>query len=133
MGIWGRIAVAFASSLAASGAIQQSIMALRRIPDPLSALPTVAVIVALISITFAISCRRGLRPAAIDRTAASLVCVMIVVGLTALIIGIANLTPGVGGNILYEIALMSNLYFLLPAAVAVPIHWWLLRNAAKSA
>jgi hypothetical protein len=132
MGAWGRIAIAFALSLAAGGAIQQLIMASRHVPDPLSALPQLGVIVALISITFAIACRRSLRLTAINRAAATLLCVMFVLGLSALIVGIANLKPGIAGDIVYALAVVANLYFLLPAAAAVPIHWLLLRAAAKA-
>ncbi len=60
-------------------------------------------------------------------TAAVLLAIIAVVAIGGIVIGLANLSPGVGGDILYGLAQVIDLYFLLPCALAVPIHWLLLR------
>jgi hypothetical protein len=131
MSVATRIAAAFALSLVIGAALQQSIMAARHAVQPLSALPLLAGIVLVISIVFALACRRGASRRAINRVAAALLIAMLAAGLGALLIGIADISPGVGGDILYGLAVIVDLYFLLPAAAAVPIYWSLLRGAAK--
>ena len=66
--------------------------------------------------------------AAAGWTAASMLVAMLVLGVAIYLIGLSSITPGVGGNILYGLAQLVDFYFLLPAALAVPIHWLLLRG-----
>jgi hypothetical protein len=43
-----------------------------------------------------------------------------------------DLRPGIGGNIGYLIAMLVAFDFLLPSALAVPIHWLVLRGARNA-
>jgi hypothetical protein len=126
-----RIADAFALSLLVSGAIQQALMA--ELSDTTSALPPLAIIVALVTIVFGcVQWLRG-RTGAIDWTAASMLAAMLVFGLAIYLFGLSSITPGVGGNILYGLAQLINTYFLFPAAFAELIHWLLLRGETRVA
>ncbi len=124
MGVITRLAAALALSLLAAGALQQALMAEK--VDRLSALPLLAVLVVLVSIVFAIA---AWRKVAAERTAIVLLAVMVVIGFAAVEIGLADRSPGVGGDILYGLAEVLVGYFLLPCAVALPIHWLLLRRS----
>ena len=53
---------------------------------------------------------------------------MLVFGVAVYVLGVNSMSPGIGGNIGYMMAMLVDFYFLLPAALAVPIHWWLLRG-----
>jgi hypothetical protein len=120
-----RFALALALSLVAAGAVQQAIMAGEH--GTLSALPPLAAGVVLISALFALVVwRRGARAA--GRTAVVLLSVMLVFGVTIAILGFSTKSPGIGGNIGYGLALIVDFYFLVPAAVAMPIHWLMLHT-----
>jgi hypothetical protein len=71
--------------------------------------------------------------AAIDWTTASLLATALVLGIAIYLLGLFSLTPGVGGNVLYEIALVTDVYFLFPAAITVPLHWLMLRRQRQQA
>ena len=47
---------------------------------------------------------------------------MLVFGVAVYSFGVNDLRPGIGGNIGYLIAMLVVFDFLLPSAVAVPIH-----------
>jgi hypothetical protein len=126
MPLAARWALAFALSLVAAGALQQAIMAGEH--GPLSALPPLAAGVALISVLFALVVWRRRTARAIGLAAAALAAVMLALGAAIAVLGVLSLSPGFGGNIAYGIALIVDFYFLVPASVAVPIHWFLLRT-----
>lgn len=122
-----RIVGAFALSVVVSGAIQQAILRVQGLVDPSSALSPLAIGLALMSIVFA--CVLWLRCSAtvLRRTAISILAAMLVLGLGFYLLGLSAITPGVGGDILYGLALIIDGYFLFPAAFGVPIHWLMLR------
>ena len=129
MSLPARIALAFALSFAAGGAVQQAIMIADGAKGTASALIPLAVIVLVVTAMFGAVLWR--RPAAIGRTAAVLLILMLVFGVIVYVVGVSNLSPGIGGNIVYLIALLVDFYFLIPAAVAVAMQWLLLRGAGK--
>jgi hypothetical protein len=132
MSITARIAVALALSLAAAGLAQQAIMAIDGAAQTLSALPPLGAGIVLIAAVFSVVAWRSRTASGIGRTAAALLAVMLAVGLAALAFGYLTISPGIAGGLLYGLAIILDLYFLLPAALAVAIHWWLLRGAARS-
>jgi hypothetical protein len=121
-----RLILALVLSLVAAGAVQQAIMAGEH--GPQSALPPLAAGVVLISALFALVAwwRRTAR--AVGWTAIAVLAIMLAFGVVIAILGYISISPGVGGNIGYGVALILDFYFLVPAAVAVPIHWFLLRT-----
>jgi len=131
MNIVMRIASAGVLSLLASGTVQQAVMYGSNAHDAASALIPLAIVVLLITMVFGVVLWRQRAASAVDGTAASLLGAMLVFGMAASVVGVASLSPGVGGNIVYEIALLVIFAFLIPAAVAVPIHWLILRRARK--
>jgi len=126
-----RIALAFALSLAAAGAVQQAIMHAYDSGAAPWALVPLGVCILLVTIVFGVVLWR--RPSAIGWTAAIMLVAMLVFGVVVYSFGVNDLRPGIGGNIGYLIAMLVVFDFLLPSAVAVPIHWLLLRAAVKPA
>ena len=125
-----RIALAFALSLAAGGAVQQAIMHAYDSGAAPWALAPLGVCILLVTIVFGVVLWR--RPAAIGRTAAIMLAAMLVFGVAVYSFGVNDLRPGIGGNIGYLIAMLVVFYFLLPSALAVPIHWLVLRGARNA-
>jgi hypothetical protein len=125
MPLAARLALALALSLVAAGAAQQAIMAGEH--GPQSALPPLAAGVVLISALFAFVAWWRCTARTVGWTAAALLAVMLTFGATIAVLGYISTTPGVGGNIAYGVALILDFYFLAPAAVAVLVHWLLLR------
>jgi hypothetical protein len=123
-----RFALAFASSFAAGGALQQAIMSRYDSGAAAWALAPLGVCILLVTTAFAIVSWRG---AAIGWTAAIMLAVVLAFGFAVYTLGVNDLRPGIGGNIGYLIAMLVVFYVLLPAAIAVPIHWLLLRAARK--
>jgi hypothetical protein len=121
-----RIALAFALSLLASGMAQQAAMINDRANGPLQALKPLAVCILLVTMVF--GAVAWWRPSAISRTAAAVLAVMLIFGAAIYIFGVSTVAPGIGGNIGYMMAMLVDFYFLLPLAVAVAIHWKLLRD-----
>lgn len=126
-----RIGVAFVASLAAAGLVQQASMAAAQVREPLEALPPLALLVILLTAILALVAWR--RPAAIGLAAGLLLTLLAVIGAGGHCLGLATLTPGVGGNILYLIARFVDLYFILPGMIAVGALWPLLRSGRRSA
>jgi hypothetical protein len=126
-----RIALAFALSFAAGGAVQQGIMIADHANEPSGALLPFGVIVLLVTAVFGLVIWRWRTARAVGRAAAVMLACMLVFGLAVYVTGVNSLSPGIGGNIVYQIALLVDFYFLIPAAVAVPIHWLLLRSGVK--
>lgn len=124
---FARIALAFALSLAAAGALQQALMLAFDNGAQPWALPPLGICVVLITIVFGLVL--WLRPAAIGWAAIIMLAVMLVFGGVIYHLGVNDLRPGVGGNIGYLIAMLVVFYVLPPSAFAVPIHWLLLRGA----
>ena len=131
MGVMARLLASFAVSLVAAGGVQQIMMAAAHVVDPLDALPWLAGIVAAVSVVFALTAWRGGR--AVTITAIALLGVMLVVAAGGMAIGLANRSPEVGGDILYGLAQMIDIYFLLPSVIAIPVHWGLLRRERQDA
>ncbi len=131
MGVTARLFAAFAVSLIAAGGVQQIMLAVAGLVDPLDALPWLAGIVAAIAMVFAAAAWRGGR--AVDVTAVAILGVMLIVAVGGIVIGLANRSPEVGGDILYGLAQMIDIYFLLPSVIAVPVHWWLLCRDPRGA
>jgi hypothetical protein len=123
-----RFALPFALSFVAGGAIQQWIMANYDSAPALDALLPLAVCILLITLLFGAVVWR--RPKAVGWIASVILGVMLVFGIAVYILGVNSMSPGIGGNIGYMMAMLIDFYFLLPAALAVPIHWWLLRSAS---
>jgi hypothetical protein len=97
-----RIGAAFVASLAAAGLVQQASMTAAQVREPLEALPPLALLVILLTAILALVAWR--RPAAIGLAAGLLLTLLAVIGAGGHCLGLATLTPGVGGNILYLIA-----------------------------
>ena len=129
MPLYIRFALAFALSFAAGGALQQAIMGAFDSGMAPWALAPLGACILLITIVFGVVLWR--RPSAIGWTAAIMLVAMLVFGVVVYSFGVNDLRPGIGGNIGYLIAMLVVFYFLLPSAVAVPIHWLLLRAAVK--
>jgi hypothetical protein len=123
------IALAFTLSFAGAGAMQQAIMIADGAKGTASALAPLAVVVLVITAVFGAVLWR--RQRALGRAAAALLVVMLVFGVAVFAAGVASHSPGVGGNILYLIALLVDFYFVIPAAAAAAIHWLLLRDAGR--
>jgi hypothetical protein len=122
-----RVALAFALSLAAGGAVQQALMVAYDSGAAPGALAPLGGCILLVTIVFGVVLWR--RPAAIGWTAAIMLAAMLVFGVAVYSFGVNDLRPGIGGNIGYLIAMLVVFDFLLPSALAVPIHWLLLRGA----
>jgi hypothetical protein len=120
-----RVVAAFVLSLLAAGALQQIMMSAAHLADPLDAVPPLAAMIVVVSAVFGIAVWRKWP---VWLTAAMLLAIIAAVAIGGIVIGLANLSPGVGGDILYGLAQVIDLYFLLPCALAVPIHWLLLRG-----
>jgi hypothetical protein len=125
-----RIGAAFVASLAAAGLLQQASMAMAQEGEPIEALPPLGLMVLLLTAILTLVAWR--RPAAIDLAAGVLLTLLAVFGAGAYLLGLAALTPGVGGNILYLIASFVDLNFVLPGMIAVAAFWVVLRNAPRS-
>ena len=95
---------------------------------PMAALPPLAAGLALVTFVFGCVTWLSRSKAAAGWTAAWMLVAMLVLGVAIYLIGLSSITPGVGGNILYGLAQLVDFYFLLPAALGVPIHWLLLRG-----
>jgi glucose-6-phosphate-specific signal transduction histidine kinase len=133
MSIVTRFAVAFALSLAVCGLVQQAIMIGVGETNTSFALVLLAVIVLLIALIFGAVFWRRRSARAIGRTAASVLAFALVFGVAVFVLGVNTLSPGIGGNIGYLIATLVVFYFLVPAAIAVPVHWLMLRGATDPA
>ena len=125
-----RLVLAFILSLVAAGMVQQAAMINDRANGPLSALMPLAVCILLVTLVFGLVAWR--RPSAIGRTAAVLLIVMLAFGIAVYIVGVSTMAPGIGGNINYLMAVLVDFYFLLPAMVAVAVHWRVLNSGAAA-
>jgi hypothetical protein len=125
-----RIGAAFMASLAAAGLVQQASMAVAQEREPVEALPPLGLMVLLLTAILTLVAWR--RPAAIDLAAGVLLTLLAVFGAGAYLLGLAALTPGLGGHILYLIASFVDLYFVLPGMIAVAAFWVVLRNGPRS-
>jgi hypothetical protein len=84
-----------------------------------------AVAVVVVTAVFALVIRR--RPYA-GRLTLVLLPVMAAAGTALYITGINSRSPGVGGTVFYAVAYVVVFYYLAPCALAVPIHWLMLRK-----
>jgi hypothetical protein len=124
------LALVLVLSLAAGGAVQQAIMIADEASGTASALLPLTPVIMLVTATFAVVIWRRGTGSAVGWTAVAMLGFMLVFGVAVYALGVNSVSPGVGGNILYLMALLVVFYFLIPAAVAVPIHWLLLRGVA---
>ncbi len=105
-------------------------MAAAHMREPLEALLPLALLVLLPTAILALIASR--RPAAINLASGALLTLFAAIGAGAYLLGRATQTPGVGGNILYLIASLVDLYFILPGMIAVAVLWFVLRNVRRS-
>lgn len=130
MNLTARLAAAFVASLVAAGGLQQILMAGLGLHDTLAALAPLAVLIAVVAIAFGATVWRRMSAAL---TGAVLLGVIAVVAAAGIVIGLANRSPEVGGNIFYSLAVLIDLCFLLPSALAVLINWAVLRSGGVAA
>jgi len=131
---WARLAAAFVLSLVACGAAQYTVMVAlgegqgRRysVEAFIEVFTPLAVAVVAVTAVFALVIRCG--PYA-GRLALVLLPVMAAAGTALYITGINSRSPGVGGNVFYAVATVVVFYYLSPCALAIPIHWLMLRRA----
>jgi hypothetical protein len=130
---FGSHAVAFALSMFVAGTIQQFAMVeILAAHQPLPALIPLAVIVLLVSLVLGLVAALAKSGSALNLASACLGGLFFLVGAAALIFGAVDSSPGIGGNILWGLAVLLDVGFLLPGAVAIVIHWWLLRPSWAS-
>ena len=121
-----RLATALALSMVAGGAVQQILMMVVMGGHQAGLLAPLAAFMLLVTVVFAVARRKALP---LDRIMVLLVAVFSIAGAGALAIGVATFSPEVGGNILYLVALLLDVGFVVPAVLAVLLHWVLLRAA----
>jgi hypothetical protein len=124
-----RIALAYGVSLAAACAVQ---LVLTLLPDARwldRAFVPLAVWLLPITAVFAGVLWRHPTSRALGWTAIIVVVAMIVLAAALYVLAVRSVTPGVGGNVMVAAALIADLFFILPALVAPPIHWLVLRPA----
>lgn len=123
------LGLAFFVSVIVCAAVQWGILKAGGVRGGVALLPPLAVLVALISGAYALLLGRRF---GVARSAAILLAGLLALGGGIYAWGVHDLQPGIGGNIGYLLARMAALHLLLPAAVAVPVHWWLLRVATAT-
>ena len=129
MPLLARLAIAFVLSFLAAGAVQQFLMAAAQLHDPRPGLLPLAVLIVIVSAVFAIAARKW----AAWRVAAALLALIVAIGTAGMVFGLANWSPEVGGDIVYGLAQLIDLYMLLPCGVAILVHWLLLRGVVRKA
>jgi hypothetical protein len=130
MNIWTRLALALAGSLVCCAAAQYAItaamgetVARQHVVEVFTPL---AVMVAVVTAIFgAVALHRA---SYAGFAALGLLAVMLAVGVPLYVVGVRSVSPGVGGNVFYGVSQVVDFYYLAPCAVAVPIHWLLLRS-----
>jgi uncharacterized membrane protein len=127
MPLFRRSAFAFVLSLALGGMLQQVIMLARNEYETVYSPIILAGIIAVVTLVFTLVARNDRSTARMSRTAIVILAVMLALGLIIFAIGLALLQPGFAGDILYRMALFVDFQLLLPAVVAVPVHWLRLR------
>ena len=126
-----RVAVAFALSLVACGVAQYAIIVVGVGRDgyPLKAFfeifPPLVVPVLLVTTLYVLVIQCG--PYA-GRLALILLPLMAAGGYALYVSGVNSRSPGIDGNIAYGIAMMVVFFYVAPSALAVPIHWLMLRR-----
>jgi hypothetical protein len=135
MNRWTRIAAALVLSLVACGVVQHAALAgmgefdrgwlytgeaLVQLFTPL------AVAVAVVTAVFALVIHFG--PHA-GRLALVLLALMAAAGIAIYIAGVNSRSPGIAGNLGYFLATLVVFCYLAPCAIAVLIHWLLLRKS----
>jgi hypothetical protein len=125
----GAHALAFALSAFVGGALQQLLMVeVLDAHQTQSALIPFLAIVLLVSIVLGITAWLAKSVSGLNKAAGWLAGLVLLLGVAALIFGAVKSSPGVGGNILWGLAILLDVAFLLPGAAAILIHWWLLRR-----
>ena len=116
-----RLALCYVLSLALSGALQQAILVGSGEKIVMEMIPYLAGCIAAITLLFAVVTGFGRR--GVDWTAALLLAAMLAFGAVLFHTGVNSRTPGVGGTVFYGVAMLVVFHFLIPSALAVPIHW----------
>lgn len=132
MPLFRRFAIAFALSLAGGGLLQQVIMLARDEYETVYSPIILAGIIAVVSLVFALVARNGRSPVRMTSTAVVILAVLSALGLILFAIGLALVQPGFAGDIPYRIALFADFQLLLPASLAVPVHWLFLHASRQS-
>jgi len=120
--------LAFMLSVIIGAAIQQVFMSVVLGGQAWSALVPLLAAIVVLSTLYAFVDRCGKTSRALDMTTAGLLATMLILGAASLVVGEIESSPGIGGNIVMLLALFAVVGFLLPCAIAVVIHWWLLRR-----
>jgi hypothetical protein len=127
MKLWTRLAVCYALSLGLCAMAQQAMLLGMGENIVLEMIPHLAGCLVLITLLFAVVAGFGRR--GVDWTAAVLLAAMLAFGTLFYHAGINSRTPGIGGHIFYGVAMLVVFYFLIPSALAVLLHWGMLRRA----
>lgn len=127
MKLWVRLAQAYVLSLVLCGALQQAMLIVTGEKIILDMLPHLGGCIAAITLLFAVV--EGFGRKGVDWAAALLLVAMLAFGVALYHTGVNSRTPGVGGTVFHGVAMLVVFYFLIPSALAVPIHWRLLRRA----
>lgn len=128
MNNWTRLAAAFVLSLVVCGAAQQAAMVIgegQLLAPFIEVFTWLAVAVAAVTVLFAIVMRCG--PYA-GRLTLVLLPVMAAAGYALYVTGVNSRSPGIAGNLFYGLAMLVIFYYLAPSALAVAIHWLILRR-----
>ena len=123
-----RYAAAFVFSALAGSAIQQILLEIVLGEHAWGAIVFLIAAILVLSLIYVIIDRHAKSVRVLDGTTAGLLATMLILSVASLVIGEMESSPGIGGNILMLLALFAVIAFLLPCAVAVLIHWWLLRR-----
>jgi hypothetical protein len=128
MNRWTRLAAAFVLSLVACGVAQHAAIIIgegKPLAPFVEVFTPLAVAVAAVTVLFAIVVRCG--PYA-GRLTLVLLPVMAAAGTALYIAGVNSRSPGMAGNLFHGLANLVVFYFLAPCALAVAIHWLMLRR-----
>jgi hypothetical protein len=118
--------LAFVLSAIVGGVIQQAFMSVVLGGYGFGALMPLLAAMLVFSIIYVTIDRYAKTIRVLDWTTVGLIAAIHVLGVAAVVIGKMETSSGIGGNIAMAIALLFVVGFLLPCAVAVLIHWWLL-------
>lgn len=129
MSFVARLVAAFTLSLIVGGALQHLLVVMVMGEAEWGMLLWLAGAVVMVTAAMSLASRRR---ATLNQVTVLLIVLLTLVGVAALIFGAREQSPGVGGNIMFLVAVLIDIGFLIPAVVAILIHWWLLRPHAKT-
>jgi hypothetical protein len=120
---------AFALSVLVAGAVQRALVLLVLGKAEWDMLLWLAGVVVLVTAAMSVASRKAVL---LGHVTVWLLVLLTLAAGVALVVAMREQSPGVGGNILFLVAVLVNVGFLIPAAAAILIHWWLLRGQAKT-